>query len=90
MGSPEGGPESTCARVGKLYAYFLEVSNHYIDFLVHKDMRVPKTGNEMLNVLVRRLANGNWNTYIRLIQDERYLSGSHKKLLTPASRRIGF
>ena len=88
MGDPEGGPESTSARVGKLYAYFLEVSNHFMGCLVHTDMCVPKTGNEMLDVLVRNLANGNWNTYIRLIQEEIYLSSFQKRLLTPASRII--
>ena len=85
MGDPEGGPESTCARVGKLYAYFLEVSHYFMDYLVHGDMCVPKIGETMLEVLVKRLAKGNWQKYIRLIQEEISLSSFQKKLLTPAS-----
>ena len=83
-------PESTCARVGKLYAYFLEVSQYFMDSLVHEEMEVARTGDGMFQDLSGRLANGEDGrnipeTYRRLIRADDSLSNLQKQLLAPDS-----
>ena len=36
-------------RYGKLYSYFLEVAKEVLYKILHDDMKVPRTGNEMYN-----------------------------------------
>ena len=79
---------STPARVGKLYAYFLDISNRIIRNIVHEEMHVPQTGDAMYNVLVNKLASGNTERYNNTINDNTFLSNLQKKLLAPESQTI--
>ena len=76
---------TTPARVGKLYAYFLEMSDRIISCIVHQDMNLPRTGDRMYHVLENTLANGNREEYNNLIWNDISLTNIQKELLTPAN-----
>ena len=79
---------STPARVGKLYAYFLDISNRIIRCIVHEEMHVPQMGDAMYNVLVNKLASGNTEKYNNTINNNSFLSRVQKELLAPESQTI--
>ena len=79
---------STPARVGKLYAYFLDISNLIIRRIVHEEMRLSQMGHEMYNDLVNRLASGNTERYNNTINNNNFLSRVQKELLAPESQTI--
>ena len=79
---------STPARVGKLYAYFLDISNLIIRRIVHGEMHLSQMGDEMYNDLVNRLASGNTERYNNTINNNSFLSRVQKELLAPESQTI--
>ena len=79
---------STPARVGKLYAYFLDISNQIIQSIVHKEMDLPQMGHEMYQYLVNKLASGNTERYNNTINNNYFLSRVQKELLAPESQTI--
>ena len=79
---------STPARVGKLYAYFLDISNRIVRCIVHQEMRVPQMGDAMYKVLVNKLASENTERYNNTINNNSFLSRVQKELLAPESQTI--
>ena len=79
---------STSARVGKLYAYFLDISKRIISCIVHQDMGVPEEGDKLYDFLARSLANGSEEGYNYFIWNDIPLTRVQRNLLAPENRII--
>ena len=70
-------------KVGKLYAFILEVSKEYVKFKLHQELKVPKESGEIYRQLVLRTRGGDNTKYKRFISKHEKLSNENKRFLTP-------
>ena len=78
----------TSRKVGKLYAFFLEVSKKIVHFILHEEQKVPEQGHKMYEQLVKWLAGGNKTLYKRKIMNNQNISWKQKEILTPQNQTI--
>ena len=80
--------DPTSKNVGKLYAFFLEVSKEIVKFKLYQELKVPREGHRMYEELVQRLRGGCIRVYKRYIWNFENLDNYSEKFLTPEENVI--